>query len=61
MQWSHLDPTLFNEKVRLKNRESLISWFLFLKLFFTAFYKVASTKSVVRGNLSDEYDEDSFL
>ena len=67
MQWPEPHPSLFtllNERLRAKNRNTLISWFLFLKLFFTALYKLPSLKGViyrgVRGNLSDEYDEDHF-
>ena len=65
MQWSepHLSLyTALNQKLRSKNRNTLVSWFLFLKLFFTALYKLPSFKGTiwrgVRGNLSDQYDED---
>jgi len=67
MQWPEPHPSLFtllNERLRSKNRNTLISWFLFLKLFFTALYKLPSLKGViyrgVRGNISDQYDEDHF-
>jgi hypothetical protein len=67
MQWPEPHPSLFtllNERLRSKNRNSLISWFLFLKLFFTALYKLPSLKGViyrgVRGNISDQYDEYHF-
>jgi hypothetical protein len=67
MQWPEPHPSLFtllNERLRSKNRNTLISWFLFLKLFFTALYKLPSLKGViyrgVRGNLSDQYDDDHF-
>jgi hypothetical protein len=67
MQWPKPHPSLYtilNQKLRTKNRDTLISWFLFLKLFFTALYKLPSLKGViyrgVRGNISDQYDEDHF-
>jgi hypothetical protein len=67
MQWPDPHPSLFtllNERLRSKNRNTLTSWFLFLKLFFTALYKLPSLKGViyrgVRGNLSDQYVEDHF-
>jgi hypothetical protein len=65
MQWPQPHPSLYNvlnQRLRSKNRDTLISWFLFLKLFFTALYKLPSLKGViwrgVRGNLSHQYDED---
>ena len=67
MQWPQPYRSLYtilNEKLRSKNRETLKSWFLFLKLFFTALYKLSSFKGViyrgVRGNLNNEYNEDHF-
>jgi hypothetical protein len=67
MQWPKPHPSLYtilNQKLRTKNRDTLISWFLFLKLFFTALYKLPSLKGViyrgVRGNISDQYEEDHF-
>jgi hypothetical protein len=67
MQWPEPHPSLFtllNERLRSKNRNTLTSWFLFLKLFFTALYKLPPLKGViyrgVRGNISDQYEEDHF-
>jgi hypothetical protein len=67
MQWPESHPSLYtilNQSLRTKNRDTLISWFLFLKLFFTALYKLPSLKGViyrgVRGNISDQYKEDHF-
>jgi hypothetical protein len=65
MQWPEPHPSLYttlNQRLRSKNRDTLVSWFLFLKLFFTALYKLPSFKGTiwrgVRGNLNDQYDED---
>jgi hypothetical protein len=64
MQWDEPHPSLYdilNQRLRSKNRATLIPWFLFLKLFFTALYKLPSFKGTiwrsVRGNLTDQYDE----
>jgi hypothetical protein len=68
MQWPKPHPSLFtllNEKLRSEDRNTLVSWVLFLKLFFTALYKLPSLKGLiwrgVRGNLSDQYDEDQIM
>jgi hypothetical protein len=65
MQWPDSHPslhTLLNERLRSKNRNNLASWFLFLKLFFTALYKLPSLKGIIwrgaRGNLCDQYEVD---
>ena len=65
MQWPEPHSslyTLLNQRLRSQDRSTLISWFLFLKLFFTALYKLPSFKGTiwrgVRGNLTDQYDED---
>ncbi|CAF1233172.1 unnamed protein product [Rotaria sp. Silwood1] len=65
MQWPEPYPSLYsilNQKLRSKHRETLIPWFLFLKLFFTGLYKLPSFKGTiwrgVVGNLTDQYDED---
>ena len=65
MQWPHPHQslyTLLNQRLRSKSRETLISWFLFLKLIFTALYKLPSFRGMifrgVRGDLSDQYEED---
>lgn len=67
MQWPRPHPSLYkllNEGLRSKTREVLLPWFMFLKLLFTAFYKLPSIKGCiyrgVRGNLCDQYDEDHF-
>ncbi len=51
---------LLNQSLRAENRDELKPWFLFLKLFLTALYKLPSqTKTVWRGvrnvNLSSKY------
>ena len=65
MQWPDPHPSLYttlNQRLRSKNRNTLTSWFLYLKLFLTALYKLPSYKGTVwrgvRGNLNDQYDED---
>ncbi|CAF1420231.1 unnamed protein product [Adineta ricciae] len=65
MQWSQPHASLYqllNERLRSKNRESLIVWFHYLKLFFTALFKLRSIRGIVyrgvRQNLSNDYDED---
>ncbi|CAF1491292.1 unnamed protein product [Adineta ricciae] len=68
MQWSPSDQSLYyilNKNLRSKHRSTLKSWFSFLKLFFTALYKLPSIKGViyrgVKGNLTDKYvEEDHF-
>ncbi|CAF1331812.1 unnamed protein product, partial [Didymodactylos carnosus] len=48
--------------LRSQNRDTLIPWFSYLKLFLTALYKLPSFKGTiwrgVSGNISDQYDED---
>ncbi|CAF1228265.1 unnamed protein product [Rotaria sordida] len=65
MQWPEPYPSLYsilNQKLRSKHRETLIPWFLFLKLFFTGLYKLPSFNGTiwrgVLGNLTGQYDED---
>ena len=67
MQWPEPHPSLFtllNRNLRLKTRVSLTSWFLFLKLLFTALYKLPSFEGTVwrgvRGDLS-KYYKDIFI
>ncbi|CAF4912696.1 unnamed protein product [Rotaria sp. Silwood1] len=55
---------LLNESLRAENRGKLIPWFTFLKLFFTALYKLPSYNGIVwRGirdvNLSSKYKADT--
>jgi hypothetical protein len=53
---------LLNEKLRCEKRNELISWFSYLKLFFTALYKLPSLKTVIwrgiRGDVSHLYQKD---
>jgi hypothetical protein len=53
---------LLNEKLRCEKRNELISWFSYLKLFFTALYKLPSLKKVIwrgiRGDVSHLYRKD---
>lgn len=65
MQWPDPHPSLYtilNQRLRSKNRNTLVSWFLFLKLLLTALYKLPSFKGTiwrgVRGNVNDQYNED---
>ncbi|CAF2576659.1 unnamed protein product [Rotaria sp. Silwood2] len=65
MQWPETYASLYvtlNEALRCENRECLIPWFPYLKLFFTALYKLPSFKGTiwrgVRGNFSGMFDED---
>ena len=65
MQWEEPNVSLYtklNNILRSERREPLKPWFRYLKLVLTALYKLPSLKSVVwrgvRGNLSDQYDED---
>jgi hypothetical protein len=65
MQWEEPNVSLYtmlNSTLRSERRETLRPWFRYLKLVLTALYKLPSLKSTVwrgvRGNLSDQYDED---
>ncbi|CAF0810886.1 unnamed protein product, partial [Didymodactylos carnosus] len=65
MQWPKPHPslyTLLNKKLRSQDRDTLILWFSYLKLFLTALHKLPSFKGTiwrgVQGNLSDQYDKD---
>ena len=65
MEWPDPHPslyTVFNQHLRSQERKSLTPWFLYLKLFLTALYKLPSFKGVIwRGvpqNLSDQYKDD---
>ena len=65
MQWEEPDVSLYtmlNNILRSERREPLRPWFRYLKLVLTALYKLPSLKSTVwrgvRGNLSDQYDDD---
>jgi hypothetical protein len=54
--------TLLNRKLRSEKRNELRSWYLYLKLFFTALYKLPSLKSIVwrgiRGDATHLYRKD---
>ncbi|CAF2956895.1 unnamed protein product, partial [Rotaria sp. Silwood2] len=65
MQWEEPSVSLYtklNTILRSKRREPLKPWFRYLKLVLTALFKLPSLKATVwrgvRGNLSDQYDED---
>ena len=65
MEWSEGHQslyTLFNQKLRAEQRNELKSWFSYMKLFFTALYKLLSLKNVVwrgiREDLSQSYKKD---
>jgi hypothetical protein len=65
MQWEEPNVSLYtmlNSTLRSERREPLRPWFRYLKLILTALYKLPSLKTTVwrgvRGNLSDQYDED---
>jgi hypothetical protein len=62
MEWPDPYPslyTLLNQQLRSKKRKNLTPWFLYLKLFLTALYKLPSFKGTIwRGineDLSDQY------
>ena len=54
--------TLLNRKLRSEKRNELRPWYLYLKLFFTALYKLPSLKTIVwrgiRGDISHLYRKD---
>ncbi|CAM4765092.1 unnamed protein product [Rotaria magnacalcarata] len=65
MQWEEPNVSLYeklNSTLRSERREPLRPWFPYLKLLLTALFKLSSQKTTVwrgvRGNLSDQYDED---
>lgn len=65
MQWEEPNVSLYtqlNSILRSERRESLRLWFPYLKLVLTALFKLPSLRSTVwrgvRGNLSDQYDDD---
>ncbi|CAF1336613.1 unnamed protein product [Adineta steineri] len=65
MQWEEPNVSLYtklNSVLRSERREPLKPWFRYLKLILTALYKLPPVKGVVwrgvRGNLSDQYDDD---
>ena len=65
MQWPKHHPSLYkllNERLRSIDREGLKPWFLYLRLFLNALYKIPSQKKTVwrgvRGNLYDQYKKD---
>ena len=65
MQWEEPNVSLYtklNSILRSERRESLRLWFPYLKLVLTALFKLPPLRSTVwrgvRGNLSDQYDDD---
>ncbi|CAF3680916.1 unnamed protein product [Rotaria sp. Silwood1] len=65
MQWQKPHPslyTLLNETLRSEQRIDLIPWFLYLKLFLTALYKLPSIKDTIwrgiRGDVNNQYKTD---
>jgi len=65
MQWTHVNDSLYihlNRALRAVNRQALIPWFSFLKLFLTALFKLPSSHSTiwrgVKGDLSSQYNKD---
>jgi hypothetical protein len=55
--------TLLNQRLRSQARDTLVPWYLYLKLFLTALYKLPSVNNptVCRGicaNVSDQYEID---
>jgi hypothetical protein len=65
MQWPTPHFSLYvllNQMLRSEMRDNLKPWFSYLKLFFTALYKLPSIKKTIwrgiRGNVSDQYDND---
>ncbi|CAF1295646.1 unnamed protein product [Rotaria sordida] len=65
MQWEEPNVSLYtklNSILRSKRREPLKPWFRYLKLVLTALFKLPSLKATVwrgvRGNLTDQYDDD---
>ena len=65
MEWEEGNRSLYttlNNTLRSERREPLKPWFRYLKLILTALFKLPSLRSTVwrgvRGNVSDQYDED---
>ena len=65
MQWEEPHVSLYttlNRILRSERREPLKPWFRYLKLILTALFKLPSVRSTVwrgvRGNLSDQYDDE---
>lgn len=65
MQWPNPYPslyTLLNRTLRSEQRNDLIPWFRYLKLFLTALHKLPSIKDTIwrgiRGDVSSQYQTD---
>lgn len=66
IQWPKPYPSLFtllNQRLRSQDRDTLVEWYLYLKLFLTALYKLPSVNNRIIwrgicGNVSDQYDRD---
>jgi hypothetical protein len=50
--------TVFNRKLRDEKRNELKSWYLYMKLFFTALHKLTSLKTTVWRGICDDVSED---
>ncbi|CAF3303013.1 unnamed protein product [Rotaria sp. Silwood2] len=64
MEWDPSHPSLYsvlNRTLRLEDRRKLIPWFPYLKLVFTALFKLPSTRCTVwrgvRGDLRSHYQQ----
>ncbi|CAM4854522.1 unnamed protein product [Rotaria socialis] len=51
-------PRLLNEALRIDNRECLLPWFLFFKLFLTALWKLKSVEYTVWRGMKGNYGAD---
>jgi hypothetical protein len=66
IQWPKPYPslyTLLNQRLRCQDRDTLVDWYLYLKLFLTALYKLPPVNNRIIwrgicGNVSDQYDRD---
>ncbi|CAF1436813.1 unnamed protein product [Rotaria sp. Silwood1] len=65
MQWPNIDDSLYirlNRALRGVNRQVIIPWFSYLKLFLTALFKLLSCHKTiwrgVKGDLSNQYNKD---
>lgn len=65
MEWPEPQPsfyTLLNQHLRSAKRKALTPWFLYLKLFLTALYKLPSFSGLIwrgsREDVKDQYNDD---
>ena len=68
MQWSAPEDSLYihlNRALRSVNRQAVLPWFCYLKLFLTALFKLPAHKGIVwrgvRGDLSKQYKENEYI